>query len=182
MTSTPIAAPINVLFLCTGNSARSILSEALLNELGGQAASGRRFIGWSAGSHPSGTPHPDAIRELSRRGHQTELYRSKSWDEFTQVALGKQVSMDIVVTVCSNAANEVCPVFTGASGGSQIKVHWPAPDPAHIEPEVVRRQAFADTYDLCRACIEALLALSDEALSNQATLQHCVQAIADITA
>ena len=87
-----MSKPINVLFLCTGNSARSILSEALVNDLGKG-----RFMGWSAGSHPSGHPHPEGLAELRKRGHHTALYRSKSWDEFTSL----DVHMDIVVTVCA---------------------------------------------------------------------------------
>lgn len=162
--------PINVLFLCTGNSARSILSEALMNDLGAHSQSGRRFIGWSAGSRPSGQPHPDGLTELQNRGHRTEFYRSKSWDEFAAM----ETQMDIVVTVCDNAANEVCPVFPGR----HITVHWPAPDPAHIEPLAARQKAFAEVYDLCRARIEALLALTAEQLSDRAALQN----IANVTA
>ena len=161
--------PINILFLCTGNSARSILSEALANDLGAKR-DGRPFIGWSAGSRPSGQPHPDGLKELQRRGHRTDLYRSKSWDEFTAL----ETHMDIVVTVCSNAANEVCPVFPG----KHITVHWPADDPAHVEPLEVRQKAFSHVYDLCRARIEALISFSDEDLKERAKLQ----AIADITA
>lgn len=156
--------PLNVLFLCTGNSARSILSEALMNDLGQG-----RFLGWSAGSHPSGMPHPDGLKELSKRGHRTDLYRSKSWDEFTEGA-----EMDIVVTVCDNAANEVCPVFPGG----HVKVHWPAPDPAHVEPLEARQTAFSNVYNLCRARIEALIALPVDDLQNRSALQ----AIADIKA
>lgn len=156
--------PINVLFLCTGNSARSILSEALMNDLGQGC-----FLGWSAGSQPSGAPHPDGLKELSKRGHRTDLYRSKSWDEFRQ-----GTEMDIVVTVCDNAANEICPVFPGG----HVKVHWPAPDPAHIEPLEARQKAFAEVYDLCRARIEALIALKDEDLRDKVALQ----AIAEIQA
>ena len=156
--------PFNVLFLCTGNSARSILSEALMNDLGQG-----RFLGWSAGSHPSGVPHPDGLKELAARGHRTDLYRSKLWDEFTSGA-----EMDIVVTVCDNAANEVCPVFPGG----HVKVHWPAPDPAHIEPLQARQKSFAQVYDLCHARIAALVALNDEELRDKAALQ----AIADIKA
>lgn len=156
---------INVLFLCTGNSARSILSEALMNDLGQG-----RFKGWSAGSQPSGQPHPDGLIELQKRGHVTNQYSSKSWDVFSEVGAPE---MDIVVTVCDNAANEVCPVFFGPG----LKVHWPAPDPAHIEPLEVRQKAFSDVYDLCRARIEALIALPEGALSDRAALQ----AIADIT-
>lgn len=156
--------PINVLFLCTGNSARSILSEALLNDLGQG-----RFLGWSAGSHPSGTPHPDGIIELQNRGHCTDLYRSKKWDEF---AREDAPHMDIIVTVCDNAAGEVCPVWPG----HPLSVHWPAPDPAHVKPLDARQQAFSDTYNLCRARIEALLALP------RVTDKAALQAIAKISA
>lgn len=156
-----MSKPINVLFLCTGNSARSILSEALTNDLGREGE--RPFIGWSAGSHPSGQPHPEGLAELRKRGHHTALYRSKSWDEFTSL----DQEMDIVVTVCDNAANEVCPVFPG----KHIMVHWPAEDPAHVEPLAARQKAFSDVYDLCRARIEAMIALTDEQLQDKDTLQ-----------
>lgn len=155
---------INVLFLCTGNSARSILSESLMNDLGEG-----RFRGFSAGSHPSGVPHPDGLKELIRRGHSVEGYSSKSWDVFTD---GEE--MDIVVTVCDNAANEVCPIFPGG----HVKVHWPAPDPAHIEPLAARQDAFKAVYDLCRARIETLIALPKEDLKDRAKLQS----IAKVTA
>lgn len=158
-----MSKPINVLFLCTGNSARSILSEALVNDLGQQNAEGRKFIGWSAGSRPSGQPHPEGLTELKIRGHQTDLYRSKSWDEFASL----DVHMDIVVTVCDNAANEVCPVFPG----KHITVHWPAEDPAHVEPLAARQKAFSEVYDLCRARIETLISFSDEDLQDKSKLQ-----------
>jgi len=148
------SAPLNVLFLCTGNSARSILSEALMNDLGRETDNGRVWMGWSAGSFPSGVPHPVGLKELQKRGHRTDLYRSKSWDEFSAEGAPK---MDIVITVCSNAANEVCPIFPG----QHIKAHWPAEDPAHIEPLSACQEAFALTYDICRARIEALIALDD---------------------
>ncbi len=159
-----MSKPINVLFLCTGNSARSILSEALLNELGQG-----RFLGWSAGSHPSGKPHPDGLKELRRRGHRSDIYRSKSWDEFSE-----GIEMDIVVTVCDNAANEVCPAFPGR----HITVHWPAKDPAHVEPLKVRQKAFSEVYDICRARIETLISFSVEDLQDKTKLQS----IAKITA
>ena len=136
--------PYNVLFLCTGNSARSIISEALCNDLGGAA-----WRGYSAGSSPSGQPHPDALLHLQTKGHATDGYSSKSWDVFSAEGAPK---MDIVITVCSNAANEVCPIFPG----DHIKLHWPAPDPAHVEPLSVRQQAFADVYDVFHARISAL--------------------------
>ncbi len=156
--------PINVLFLCTGNSARSILSEALLNDLGQG-----RFLAWSAGSKPSGVPHPEGLAELAAQGHATALYRSKSWDEFSKAGAPE---FDIIVTVCDNAAAEVCPVFFGPG----LKVHWPQVDPAHIEPLSARQAAFSRTYKICKARIEALMALSDTELQDYQT----VQAIADI--
>jgi len=162
------SAPLNVLFLCTGNSARSILSEALMNDLGRETENGRVWMGWSAGSFPSGVPHPVGLKELQKRGHRTDLYRSKSWDEFSQ---DDAPAMDIVITVCSNAANEVCPIFPG----QHIKAHWPAEDPAHIEPLSACQAAFAETYDICRARVEALIALED-------LTPEAVQAIAAIKA
>ncbi|MEP1230328.1 MAG: arsenate reductase ArsC [Litorimonas sp.] len=172
------SAPLNVLFLCTGNSARSILSEALMNDLGQQTANGRVWMGWSAGSRPSGVPHPDGLKELQNRGHRTDLYRSKSWDEFSPKTEGagdmpsdEGPSMDIVITVCSNAANEVCPIFPG----QHIKAHWPADDPAYIEPLAARQQAFSDVYEICKTRIEALIALED-------LTPEAVQAIANIHA
>lgn len=157
--STSQSNPLNVLFLCTGNSARSILSEALLNDLGAG-----RFAAFSAGSKPSGVPHPDALAELQRRGHTVDSYRSKSWDEFSKAGAPE---MDIVVTVCDSAAAETCPVFFG----SGLRVHWAAPDPAHIENDAERAQAFTDVYALCRKRIEALIALPEATLSDQAALQ-----------
>jgi len=151
--------PVKVLFLCTGNSARSILSEALLNDLGQG-----RFLAWSAGSKPSGQPHPDGLAELEKQGHATNLYRSKSWDEFSQDGAPE---FDIIVTVCDNAASEVCPVFFG----NGLKAHWPQPDPAHIEPLSARQAAFARTYKICKARIEALLALSEDELKDRTILQ-----------
>jgi len=151
--------PIKVLFLCTGNSARSILSEALLNDLGQG-----RFLAWSAGSKPSGKPHPDGLAELEKQGHVTNLYRSKSWDEFSKPGAP---AIDIIVTVCDNAAAEVCPVFFGPG----LKVHWPQVDPAHIEPLSARQAAFARTYEICKARIEAMIALTDEELLDRAMVQ-----------
>lgn len=155
--------PVHVLFLCTGNSARSILSEAILNDLGGG-----RFKAFSAGSQPSGHPHPDGLAELRSRGHNMDGYRSKSWDEFAQEGAPE---MDIVVTVCDSAAAETCPVFFGPG----LRVHWPAPDPAHIEDEAERVQAFADVYDLCRARIEGLMALPPNKLLDRETVQQLAE-------
>ena len=152
--------PVNVLFLCTGNSARSILAEALLNTLGAEHG----FLAWSAGSTPSGQPHPDALVELARHGHPTELWRSKSWNEF---GADDAPVMDIVVTVCDSAANETCPVWPGAP----VSVHWPAPDPAHIPDDAERERAFADVYTLMKRRVEDLIALPREALSDREAVQ-----------
>ena len=160
---------INVLFLCTGNSARSILSEALLNDLGQG-----RFRAFSAGSRPSGQPHPDGLAELQRRGHKIDGHRSKSWDEFSGPT---GPVMDIIVTVCGNAANEVCPIWPRNGENAPITVHWPADDPAHVEPLNARQAAFSQVYELCRARIRALVAMPDRELTDKAALQ----AIANIS-
>jgi len=107
--------PFSVLVLCTGNSARSILGEAILEQLGRG-----RIIAHSAGSKPKGVPHPGALRLLTRKGIDTAPFRSKSWDEFT----GPDAPpIDLAITVCGNAAGEVCPVFLGAP----LKAHWGCP-------------------------------------------------------
>lgn len=126
-------APLRILFLCTGNSARSILAEATLNHL----ARGR-FLAASAGSHPAGAVHPEALRQLERGGIRTDGLRSKSWDEFT----GEDApTFDVVVTVCDRAAGESCPVFFGGF----VRTHWGQPDPA-AAPAAARRQAFEDAH------------------------------------
>lgn len=125
---------INVLFLCTGNSARSILAEAILNRRGAG-----RFIGFSAGSQPRGTVHPMALALLREKGHDVTALRSKSWDEF---ATDGAPRMDRIVTVCDNAAGEACPIWPG----HPAKVHWGLPDPAGVQAEADRRRAFAETY------------------------------------
>lgn len=125
----------NVLFLCTGNSARSILAEAVLNH----RAKGN-FIAYSAGSHPSGTPRPEALKQLESVGISTDGLRSKSWDEF---AAPDAPHMDFVFTVCDNAANEMCPLWPG----QPMTAHWGVPDPAAVKgsPEAIER-AFRDAF------------------------------------
>jgi protein-tyrosine-phosphatase len=127
--------PYNVLFLCTGNSARSILAEALMNSWGRG-----RFRGLSAGSHPKGAVHPIALELLQRMKLPTEGLRSKSWDEF---AVPGAAPLDFVVTVCDNAAGEVCPYWPG----QPMTAHWGLPDPAAVEgSETDKWVAFRSTF------------------------------------
>ena len=138
---------INVLFLCTGNSARSILAEAILNRRGAG-----RFAGFSAGSRPRGEVHPLALALLRDKGHDVAALRSKSWDEFAAESAPR---MDRVVTVCDNAAGEACPVWPGRPA----KAHWGLPDPAAVQgSEAEQRRAFADTYAALDRQIAALVA------------------------
>ena len=137
---------VNVLFLCTGNSARSILAEAILNDLGAG-----RFRAYSAGSHPKGAVHVDTIALLARRGHSTDGLRSKSWDEFARPGAPP---IDLVVTVCDNAQSEPCPVWPGRPA----MAHWGVPDPAAIADTALRRATFEDAYRRLRRRIEALIA------------------------
>ena len=124
----------HVLFLCTGNSARSILAECVLNRLGLG-----RFVAYSAGSFPKGEVHPYALELLERQNYPTSALRSKSWNEFAGPGAK---SLDFVITVCDNAAGELCPVWPG----QPMTAHWGLPDPAAVEGnETERHLAFADT-------------------------------------
>jgi protein-tyrosine-phosphatase len=126
---------LNILVLCTANSARSILAEALINRIGAG-----RFAGFSAGSHPRGTPNPDALSLLKDKGYDIASFASKSWDVFA--APGAPV-MDIVLTVCDSAAGEICPLWPGVP----VKGHWGIPDPAGVgETDEERRAAFDLAY------------------------------------
>jgi len=127
--------PFNVLFLCTGNSARSIMAEAIINREGTG-----KFKGYSAGSHPKGVVHPQTLQLLSRLNYDVSAFRSKDWQEF---AAPGAPQLDFVFTVCDNAANEVCPVWPG----QPMTAHWGVPDPAEVEGnDVIKALAFADTY------------------------------------
>ncbi len=139
-----------VLFLCTGNSARSILAEALLNVLGGG-----RFRAYSAGSHPAGRVQPLAIELARELGYDVAQLRSKSWDEF---AAPDAPRMDFLLTVCDSAAGEACPLWPG----HPATAHWGVPDPAAVRgDEAMRRIAFRQTLLALRRRIELLIALPD---------------------
>ncbi len=152
-----MARHYNVLFLCTGNSARSIIAEAILNAKGKP-----NFTGYSAGSHPTGTVRPEALRQLELTNIPTQGLRSKSWDEF---ALPDAPKLDFVLTVCDNAAKEVCPLWPG----QPTSAHWGVPDPAAVqgsEAEVVR--AFRETLFLVNRRIDLFLSLPIEKLDTLA--------------
>lgn len=145
---------LNVLVLCTGNSARSILGEALFNHLGAG-----RIRAFSAGSQPSGKVNPVALETLARHGIPLpEAPRSKSWDEFAEPGAP---TLDFIFTVCASAAGEACPVWPGRPATA----HWGIPDPAHVEPIEARREAFEVAYRQLRARIAAFLALPLETMS-----------------
>ncbi len=147
----------NVLFLCTGNSARSILAEAILQREGGG-----RFRAFSAGSHPKGEVHPYALDLLQKLGHDTGFARSKSWDEFAEAGAPK---MDFVFTVCDDAAAETCPVWPG----QPITAHWGVPDPAAAQgSEAEKRLAFAEAYRMLENRIKAFASLPLASLDRMA--------------
>jgi len=147
--------PYNVLFLCTGNSARSILAEAILNKEGKG-----RFRTFSAGSFPKGRVHPAALKLLEEMGHSTAGFRSKSWDEF---ASPEAPELDFIITVCDTAAGEVCPVWPG----KPVTAHWGIEDPAAVEGEG-QREAFWKAYQALKRRIDLLLALPLESLDELA--------------
>ncbi len=138
----------NVLFLCTGNSARSIIAEAIINRVGAG-----KFIGYSAGSDPKGEVNPHTIRLLKQLNYKTDEFRSKNWDEFARPGAP---ALDFVFTVCDNAANEVCPIWPG----QPMSAHWGIPDPAAAtgsDAEIAL--AFSDAYRLLNNRIAIFCAL-----------------------
>ncbi|MFZ2312823.1 MAG: arsenate reductase ArsC [Methylobacter sp.] len=143
---------LKVLILCTGNSCRSILAEALINHLGGS-----RFKAFSAGSHPTGKVNPNALETLKRHGIPTEGFSSQSWDEF------EGTGIDISITVCDQAAGEACPVYLN----STVRAHWGLPDPAHVTgSQEIIEAAFESTYAALEKHIQQLLALPVETMSS----------------
>lgn len=154
----------NVLFLCTGNSARSILAEAIMNKVGAG-----RFQAYSAGSLPKGEVHPEAIALLDRLGFDTAFARSKNWEEFASPDAPK---MDFVFTVCDNAAKEACPVWPG----QPMSAHWGVPDPASVEGNQTEiALAFSETYRMLNNRISIFAALplaSHERISLQPKLDE----------
>ncbi len=144
---------MNVLFLCTGNSARSIMAEALLNVLGQG-----RFVAFSAGSQPTGKVQPLAIELATGLGYPAKNLRSKSWDEF---AAADAPPMDMIITVCDNAAGESCPVWPG----QPATAHWGVPDPAALQGDgATRRAAFVRAFALLRQRVQLLVAQPDAKL------------------
>ena len=160
-------APLNVLFLCTGNSARSILAEALINNL---SISGGKFRGYSAGSQPRGAVHSLALETLKQQHLPPEGYRSKGWEEFARADAPR---MDFVFTVCDQAAAETCPVWPG----QPMTAHWSIPDPAAVQgTEAEQRRAFREAFLQLRRRIELFAALPLDKLKGLA-LQERLAAI-----
>ena len=157
---------IHVLFLCTANSSRSIMAEALLNELGGG-----RFQAYSAGSHPSGAVNRLAMETLARNGYSVAGLRSKSWDVFAKPGAP---AMDFVITVCDSAAGEVCPIFPGGP----VKAHWGVPDPAAVEgDDDAKRAAFRAALGVLRRRVQRFTSLPFESVDPRA-MQALVREIA----
>lgn len=151
----------NVLILCTGNSARSILGEALVTHLGRG-----RLRGYSAGSHPKGAVHPMALETLARHGVAVPDARSKSWDEF---AAPSAPPIHIVITVCDQAAAETCPVWPG----HPATAHWGIPDPAAVTSSLdAQRRAFEDAFRTLEARVRLLVALPLEKLDSLALAEQ----------
>lgn len=162
--------PLNVLFLCTHNSARSVIAECIMTKLGAG-----KFKGFSAGSMPSGRVHPLAVDMLGKLGYDTSGLRSKHWEEFAAPGATK---MDYIFTVCDNAANEVCPVWPG----QPVSAHWGVPDPSAVEgTEAEKAFAFADTHRMLYQRITIFQNLPFETLDRNA-LTNRLRDIGKITA
>ncbi len=154
----------HVLFVCTGNSARSILAEGLLNQLGAP-----RFKAHSAGSHPTGTVNPFALTTLKALRVPTDGYRSKNWDEFAQPGAPK---LDFVFTVCDNAAGEMCPLWPG----QPMTAHWGVPDPAAVQgSDEEKARAFMATAVTLKRRIELMLSLPIQSLDSMAIQRELKQ-------
>jgi arsenate reductase len=152
-----MVARYNVLFLCTGNSARSIMAEAIMKKRGFP-----NFTAYSAGSHPKGTVHPAALRQIESAKLSTAGYRSKDWSEFAKPGAPR---LDFVFTVCDNAAKEVCPVWPG----QPMTAHWGVPDPAAVKGTTEQIQkAFRDAYIMLDRRISLFLSLPLSSLDNLA--------------
>jgi len=163
--ATVMSRPYNILILCTGNSARSILAEALFNTLGAG-----RFKAYSAGSHPTGGVNPFAIEQLRTLGYPVDDLRSKSWDEF---ARSDAPAMDFIVTVCDSAAGEVCPLWPG----QPVTAHWGFPDPAAVTgTDDEKRAAFEQTLRQIRSRVRLFLSLPLDTLDRMA-IQDRMRAI-----
>lgn len=159
-----MSAPYNVLVLCTRNSARSILAECILNRIGEG-----KFVAFSAGSNPKGTVHPEALRLLQGSGYDTSGLRSKSWEEFAGPGAPR---LDFVITVCDDAAGELCPVWPGRP----VQAHWGVPDPAAVEgPDDVVAVAFAEAYRTLNDMIGLFARLPVEKLDSIAMKQRMDQ-------
>jgi len=150
---------MNILVLCTGNSARSILLESLLNHLGED-----ELQAFSAGSQPTGRINPHAIALLTRNGHDVSGFRSKSWDEFSG---DDAPEMDVVITVCGSAAAETCPIWSG----TPLRAHWGVEDPAAV-PEAEAEAAFAEAYAILKRRAEAFLAAPVTMMDRAALQAH----------
>jgi len=149
----------NVLFLCTGNSCRSIMAEGLLKHYGKG-----KFRAFSAGSFPSGKVHPMSLATLERHGISPLGYESKSWGVFKDVAM----DIDMVITVCDNAAGETCPIFPGAP----VKAHWGAPDPAHFQGTITEiEKEFDRVFAILERRIKALVLLPVEDMAKSALIE-----------
>ncbi len=157
----------NVLFLCTGNSCRSVMTEGLLKHHGKG-----KFRSFSAGSFPTGKIHPMSLATLERHGISRLGYESKSWDVFKDVAM----DIDIVITVCDNAAGETCPIFPG----NPVKVHWGVPDPAHFQGTPTEIEAeFDRVFGILECRVKALVELPVNSM-DKAALITCLNEIGHI--